>query len=264
MSLSSDRRKDFFESEILPHVRTVLEFGPFDRPVATPRKGTYYADYLDYDTLVLKAREAAGIGRDDNSVVKVDYVLSEMSISEIDRKFDCIVASHVFEHVADPIGWLHEVHAKLNDKGIIFFAIPDKRFTKDGRRPLTSIGNLLDRWQQNAALPSVGAVFDGLYYHLDTDAGVRWLGAIPNAEMVPPFDKRLGVGRHFVQTCYKRAKAAQDHYVDAHVNIWTKDSFNEAFLALGPKYLEIVPFEIERIENPVPPFNDFFVILRKV
>ncbi len=54
-------------------------------------------------------------------------------ISAIDDTFDCIVLSHVVEHVYDPKGIIEQAARKLNDNGIIFIDVPhqDYKFKQD-------------------------------------------------------------------------------------------------------------------------------------
>jgi SAM-dependent methyltransferase len=65
--------------------------------------------------------------------------------------FDFVVANHVLEHVTDPIRALGEWHRILKDGGILFLAIPDKRYTFDRRRRRTSLAHLVE--DHRSALP---------------------------------------------------------------------------------------------------------------
>jgi predicted SAM-dependent methyltransferase len=48
-----------------------------------------------------------------------------------------IIANHFLEHCQDPIGTILRMYDLLKKEGIIFLALPDKRFTFDERRPIT-------------------------------------------------------------------------------------------------------------------------------
>ena len=57
--------------------------------------------------------------------------------------FDYVIASHVIEHAPDMIGWLRQVAGVLRTGGILSLAVPDKRFTFDEGRELTTLDQLL-------------------------------------------------------------------------------------------------------------------------
>ena len=56
---------------------------------------------------------------------------------------DFVVASHVLEHMEDPLGALEEWHRVLVPGGLLFLAVPDMRFTADRSRPRTPIEHLV-------------------------------------------------------------------------------------------------------------------------
>jgi SAM-dependent methyltransferase len=56
---------------------------------------------------------------------------------------DFIIANHFIEHTEDPIGTIKRFLQVLRPQGILYMAVPDKRFTFDLERPLTSLEHLL-------------------------------------------------------------------------------------------------------------------------
>ena len=56
---------------------------------------------------------------------------------------DFIIANHFIEHTEDPIGTIKRFLTVLRPQGILYMAVPDKRFTFDLERPLTSLEHLL-------------------------------------------------------------------------------------------------------------------------
>lgn len=60
-----------------------------------------------------------------------------------DGSQDFIVANHFLEHTADPIGTIGNHLAKLKPGGVLFYAVPDKRYTFDFRRESTSLEHLI-------------------------------------------------------------------------------------------------------------------------
>jgi predicted SAM-dependent methyltransferase len=60
-----------------------------------------------------------------------------------DESQDFVIANHFLEHCEDPIGALKNFLRVVRRGGVIFVAIPDKRFTFDVRRDVTTFEHLL-------------------------------------------------------------------------------------------------------------------------
>jgi SAM-dependent methyltransferase len=67
----------------------------------------------------------------------------ELLLSFEPESVDFIVANHFLEHCEDPIGTIENHLSKLRPGGVLFYAIPDKRYTFDFRRPRTSLSHLI-------------------------------------------------------------------------------------------------------------------------
>ena len=57
--------------------------------------------------------------------------------------FDAILASHVLEHMPDPISFLTSAQQLLKPDGLVILALPDKRFMFDFFKPMTSTADWL-------------------------------------------------------------------------------------------------------------------------
>ena len=57
--------------------------------------------------------------------------------------YDFVLSSHILEHCANPIQALSEWRRLLRDNGLLVLVLPDKRFTFDHRRPVTSLEHLI-------------------------------------------------------------------------------------------------------------------------
>ena len=55
-----------------------------------------------------------------------------------------IIANHFLEHCINPIGTIRVHLSKLRTEGILYYAIPNKDFTFDVDRPLTTFQHLID------------------------------------------------------------------------------------------------------------------------
>jgi SAM-dependent methyltransferase len=61
-----------------------------------------------------------------------------------DHALDYVIASHVLEHVANPVAALAEWYRVLRPGGIIYLVVPDRRATWEHRRELTPVAHMLD------------------------------------------------------------------------------------------------------------------------
>jgi predicted SAM-dependent methyltransferase len=60
-----------------------------------------------------------------------------------DESQDFVIANHYLEHCQDPIGAMMTVCRVVRPGGLIYLAVPDKRFTFDHRRPITPFEHLV-------------------------------------------------------------------------------------------------------------------------
>jgi len=99
-----------------------------------------YVDYLPVSKLRKHYPELK-----DLPLVDVDIVDDGEKLTKVKKSSqDFIIANHFLEHCQDPIGTLITFYEKLRGGGILYMAIPDKRYTFDMHRPLTSYTHLLE------------------------------------------------------------------------------------------------------------------------
>jgi hypothetical protein len=118
-----------------------IEIGPLHLPLKLPPGAT--ATYVDRMTVEDLRREYPELT--DWDLTPVDIVDNGETLEAIsDASQDFLVANHFLEHCEDPIGTI-EVHLrKLRPGGILFYAVPDKRYTFDFRRPLTPLEHMVE------------------------------------------------------------------------------------------------------------------------
>ena len=59
-----------------------------------------------------------------------------------DASYDCVFSSHSLEHVANPIKALLEWKRVIRDHGLLLLVLPNRKYTFDWRRPVTSLEHL--------------------------------------------------------------------------------------------------------------------------
>src|SRR5262249_55944812 len=67
-----------------------------------------------------------------------------------DGSLDFIIASHVLEHVPDPLGLFKECHRVLKDHGYFYLGLPDKNQTFDAPRMNTPLGHLVRDFERGS------------------------------------------------------------------------------------------------------------------
>jgi predicted SAM-dependent methyltransferase len=125
-----------------------LEIGALNKPLRVPRGvRVVYVDRLDAEGLAAHYPEV-----DATTIVPIDVVEDGERLTTIaDASHDFVIANHVLEHCEDPIGTIINHVRVLRPRGILFLAVPDKRFTFDRNRPVTSLQHLIDDHERGAA-----------------------------------------------------------------------------------------------------------------
>jgi hypothetical protein len=60
-----------------------------------------------------------------------------------DQSQDFVICSHVLEHLAEPLGFVDEIHRVLRPGGVALILLPDRRATFDSRRASTPLAHLV-------------------------------------------------------------------------------------------------------------------------
>jgi SAM-dependent methyltransferase len=116
-----------------------LEVGALHNPLPVP-KGcrVRYVDRLPVDELRRQYPNLAGL-----PLVPVDVVDDGERLATVpDGSQDFVIANHFLEHCQDPIGALRTFSRVLRPGGVLYMAVPDKRYTFDKGRPVTPLGHL--------------------------------------------------------------------------------------------------------------------------
>ena len=149
---------------------------------------------------------------DATKIEDVDYITGGKSLSEAVPQrgvFDYIVASHVIEHIPDIVQFLKDCEALLKPTGRVVVAVPDKRYTFDVFRPLTSVGDLMQAHLDKAVRHPPGRILDFYCYAARRQGG----GYIWGPEHTEPFSLIYPITearRQFDDA------AARTDYIDAH------------------------------------------------
>ena len=243
-----------------------IEVGPLRSPRIPKELGP--VRYLDHtDTAHLREKYADNAPMQDrlDEIVEVDYVLNGRSISETvrdDAPFDYVVASHVIEHIPDPVGWMADISPILRLGGILSLVVPDKRYCFDVNRTLTGVGDLVDAYLMGRTQPTYRDIYN---FHSQVvtmegfvDTAGLWAGTADYENVV-----RDDVSDPDAEAFRITAHAARsEEYVDVHCHTFTPTSFRAIIDVLSR--LGVIDFDVV-FEVPTQPNTlEFFVSLEKV
>jgi ubiquinone/menaquinone biosynthesis C-methylase UbiE len=66
-----------------------------------------------------------------------------------DASYDFVLSCHSLEHVANPIKALKDWSRVMSAKGRLVLVLPDKEFTFDNKRPITTLSHLIEDYKNN-------------------------------------------------------------------------------------------------------------------
>lgn len=156
-----------------------IEIGALHNPLWTPPGARVtYVDRLTEDGLRSHYPEL-----NDLPLVKVDVVDDGEKLTTFEpNSQDFIIANHFLEHTQDPIGTVRRHLEVLRPGGILYMAVPDKRFTFDKARPETDFAHVLrdhregPEWSYDAHLREFASLVMG-HSGDDLEAAVNGLNA---------------------------------------------------------------------------------------
>jgi SAM-dependent methyltransferase len=192
-----------------------------------------------------------------DDIVETDFLWGKQTLPELVRGklFDYVIASHVIEHVPNMLGWMREIASVLKDDGILSLAIPDKRYTFDYKRDLTSLGTLVESYLLDKRRPGMRDIFDQVSLATKLDLIEAWAEGFDPAKLVHhgTFEAALEDAKKYLLS---------DEYCDVHVNIMTPASF----LAILDKATQLGLFDFSIVDfyDTFPNSHEFVVSLQRV
>jgi predicted SAM-dependent methyltransferase len=117
-----------------------IEIGALHNPLPVPSSARVrYLDRMAVPELRRQYPELSG-----QSLVAVDIIDNGERLTRVlDESQDFVIANHFLEHCEDPLGALGSMFRVLRPGGVLFLAVPDRRFTFDVDRPVTPLDHVL-------------------------------------------------------------------------------------------------------------------------
>ncbi|MCL9635831.1 methyltransferase domain-containing protein [Bacillus zanthoxyli] len=234
-----------------------LEIGPLMNPIVSKREGEiYYVDRANKGELIEKFENDSNV--DVEKIEEVDFIWGEKTLREITPPsllFDYVVASHVIEHVPDVIGWLQEIEEIVKVGGHVCLAIPDKRYTFDYFRELTTTSDIIDPYLNKIRRPSPKQIYDFYSKVANVNIVDAWNDVVDlkNSE-------RLYTEEQAMDFCVESIK--NKTYVDVHCTVYTAQSFMDLLKELF--HLDLTNFKVHKFYEPERYSLEFILILEKL
>lgn len=204
-----------------------IEIGALHSPLEIPSSVKIrYLDRMPVNQLRQQYPELS-----ESNLVELDIIDNGETLeSVLDVSLDFVIANHMIEHCQNPIFSFENWLRVLKPGGILYIAVPDKRYTFDCERPVTPIEHLIRDYTEGPGW--------SMYPHFE-----EW------ARLVDKFSENDIVAR---------AKYLAEINYSIHFHVWTQVEFLELLLYCQSKLS--FPIEIELLQK-----NDveFIVILRK-
>lgn len=209
-----------------------IEIGPLHLPMTIPAHArARYVDRMSVEDLRREYPELA-----DWNLTRVDIVDNGEKLATIAAESqDFIIANHFLEHTENPIGTIQTHLGKLKPGGILFYAVPDKRFTFDYRRPVTPLEHMAADYEQGPERSRAE--------HFE-----QWTRLVPG-EIHPEATEEEILAR-------ARELDAEDYSI--HMHVWTQAEF--LALILDVRARTEGAFDIEAAARQG---IEFMVVLRK-
>lgn len=183
-----------------------LEVGALHNPLPVPRAAAVrYVDRMSKPDLSRQYPDLAGLDLVDVDIIDNGETLG--TVAEASQDF--LIANHFLEHTQDPIGTLGRFFAVLKPGGVLYMALPDKRFTFDAPRPVTPLQHL---WDDHTHGPE----------HSRRQHFEEFVAAVHS--LTDPAE----IARH------------ADHYLatdySIHFHVWDQPAMMELLLAVRPRF----------------------------
>jgi SAM-dependent methyltransferase len=122
-----------------------LEVGALHSPLPLP--GVARVKYVDRGSVEELRRQYPELN--DKPLVNVDIVDNGEVLSTVaDGSQDFVIANHFLEHCQNPIQTVQNLLRVMKPGGILYMAVPDKRYSFDAPRPITTVDHLVEEYLQ--------------------------------------------------------------------------------------------------------------------
>jgi hypothetical protein len=173
-----------------------LEVGPYNQPMVSRSEGDI--KYLDYMTRA-QLLDLKGPEHLQGDIPETDYIVSDNHYNcHVKEDFDYIIANHVAEHSPNFVRFFRDLADLIRPQGILFIALPDKKFTFDKFRSDTDLSHILYDFYKDVDEISMEHLLElELYYDLNfTGQEMRLSGRLNNERLKQVLSQKPHIGIH--------------------------------------------------------------------
>lgn len=254
LNRSEPQRAGWFYGH-LDRSMSIVEIGASHQPLV-PKAGGWNTTVVDHVTEAELKLKYFGQVASIADIEPVDIVWNQGSLSDkfppgALGTYHAVIASHVLEHLPDPISFLKSCEALLRPDGKIFLALPDKRHCFDFFGQLTLMADWLTAYNMKAETHSKRTAFNHVAYAVKSRGMLAWGdSSLEDPCLVHTLDQAIGSYR-----------AASDQgsgvYADYHAWRFTPASF--ALLMLETAY--VAGLDLRARECTTAIGHEFFVVI---
>lgn len=168
------------------------------------------------------------------------------------ESLDYVATSHVLEHTANPVKALVEWHRVLKPGGVAYMVVPDKRYTFDSPRSVTSVEHMIEDY--------LAEVDDTDPTHIDDFVfGVDWAEFSPGDK-----EEDWETRKKELADAYRKATAS-NNIINIHFHVFLEESLLELVETINEDNRIPIRWTIEASENRFPKEtpNGILLVLRK-
>jgi len=204
-----------------------IEIGALHLPLDIPEGvKVRYLDRMSVAELRQQYPELAGW-----NLVEADIIDDGETLESIpDNSLDFVIAKHMIEHCQNPIGAIKNFLRVVKDGGIVYLAVPDKRYIFDCDRPVTSLDHLIRDYTE-------GPEWSKMSHY---EEWVRLVEKVPEEQVITRAQELYGLNK------------------DLHFHVWTPTQFSELIFYCQAELC--LDFQLELFQDIE---TEVIVILRK-
>jgi len=253
MHPNPQHRRNLISALIPEQEARIVESGALNGPTFRPgQRDIRFIDYADRNQLIKETADNPGVRPEE--IVHVDYAVPHTNyIEAIDDRFDLAIANHVIEHIPDIANWFINVHGILDDGGLFFLSVPDRRYTFDYLRKETTIVDVVRARSESYTKPTVSMLFEHYYLRRPLSAEQCWNGDYKDIVTQPG----MAIGE-----ALSHAFRAAEAYTSTHCHIFNAASFENLLREM--RDLGYAPFDLVEFHDVDPGANEFHIVLRKL